>query len=111
MRKAGEEVVSKAKNLEGFDSSVLTSDSAYELAKLIYKLPDVIVESADKYEPSVVTRHIVDIAQAFNRFYQHERILVDDENELLSKLALVISAKAAIKNGLALLGMHAPEKM
>lgn len=111
LRKAGEEVVSKAKNLEGFDSSVLTSDSAYELAKLIYKLPDVIVESADKYEPSVVTRHIVDIAQAFNRFYQHERILVDDENELLSKLALVISAKAAIKNGLALLGMHAPEKM
>lgn len=111
LRKAGEEAVSKAKKLENFDSQVLTSDSAYELAKLIYKLPDVIVEAAGKYEPSVVTRHIVDIAQAFNRFYQHERILVEDEKELLSKLALVIVAKTAIKNGLALLGMHAPEKM
>lgn len=111
LRKAGEEAVSKAKKLENFDSQVLTSDSAYELAKLIYKLPDVIVEAAGKYEPSVVTRHIVDIAQAFNRFYQHERILVEDEKELLSKLALVIAAKTAIKNGLALLGMHAPEKM
>ena len=111
LRKAGEEAVSKAEKLENFDPQVLTSDSAYELAKLIYKLPDVIVEAAGKYEPSVVTRHIVDIAQAFNRFYQHERILVEDEKELLSKLALVIAAKTAIKNGLALLGMHAPEKM
>lgn len=111
LRKAGEEAVSKAEKLENFDPQVLTSDSTYELAKLIYKLPDVIVEAAGKYEPSVVTRHIVDIAQAFNRFYQHERILVEDEKELLSKLALVIAAKTAIKNGLALLGMHAPEKM
>lgn len=111
LRKAGDEAVKKAMNLEGFDASILTSDSAYELAKLIYKLPAVVVEAAEKYEPSIVTRHVVDIAQAFNRFYQNERIVVEDEAELLSKLSLVIAAKTAIKNGLALLGMQAPEKM
>ena len=56
----------------------------------------------------MLTRHIVDIAQAFNRFYHDEHILVDDEREKASKLALVTAAKTAIRNGLALLGMEAP---
>ena len=53
----------------------------------------------------------MDIAQSFNRFYHDEHILVDDEEEKVNKLALVIAAKTAIKNGLALLGMQAPERM
>ena len=84
---------------------------AYELAKLIYKFPQVVVEAGEKYEPSIVTRHIVDLAQSFNRFYHDEHILVDNEEEKVAKLALVIAAKTAIKNGLALLGMQAPERM
>ena len=47
----------------------------------------VIIDAGEKYEPSVLTRHIVDIAQAFNRFYHDEHILVDDEREKVSKLA------------------------
>ncbi len=111
MRKAGEEMTAKAEKLEGFDSSLICSDSAYELAKLIYRMPEVIQEAADKYEPSVITRHIIDIAQAFNRFYQSERIVTDDEAATVSRLALVICAKTAISNGLALLGIQAPERM
>lgn len=111
LRKAGEKAAEKARNLDGFDAEILTSDSAYELAKLIHRLPDVVFDAADKYEPSVITRHIVDIAQAFNRFYQSERIITDKENEMLTKLALVESAKTAIKSGLKLLGIEAPERM
>lgn len=111
MRKAGEEMTAKAEKLEGFDSSLICSDSAYELAKLIYRMPEVIQEAADKYEPSVITRHIIDIAQAFNRFYQSERIVTDDEAATVSRLALVICAKTVISNGLALLGIQAPERM
>ena len=55
--------------------------------------------------------HIVDLAQAFNRFYHDEHILVDNEEEKTAKLAMVIAAKTAIRNGLALLGMEAPERM
>ncbi|MDO5415195.1 MAG: arginine--tRNA ligase [Bacillota bacterium] len=109
LRNAGEEVAAKA--CEGFDPQYITGESAHKLIKLIYDLPDVIVEAGEKYEPSIVTRHIVDIAQGFNKFYHDEHILVDNEDEKIAKVALVMAAKAAIKNGLGLLGMNAPEKM
>ena len=111
LRKAGEAIVKKAAALEGVDFQYLCSESAYELAKLLYKFPAVIVDAGEKYEPSIVTRHIVDMAQGFNRFYHDEHILTDNEEEQVAKVALVIAAKDAIKNGLALLGMKAPERM
>ena len=74
-------------------------------------IPQVVIEAGEKYEPSIVTRHIVSVAQAFNKFYHDEQILVDSEDEKLAKLALVISAGLTIKNGLALLGIQAPERM
>lgn len=110
IRNAGKDLEEKVKNIE-IDAQYLKSDSAYALVKLIYSLPDVIVEAGDKYEPSILTRHIVKIAQAFNKFYHDEHILVDDENEKLAKLALVVATKHALKNGLGLLGMKAPERM
>ena len=89
----------------------LISRSAYELAKIIYRMPDIIIEAADKYEPSVIARHVVDVAQAFNKFYQDEYILVDNEEERQAKLGLVLAAKTTIRNGLKLLGVEAPERM
>jgi arginyl-tRNA synthetase len=59
----------------------------------------------------MVTRHLVDIAQAFNKFYHDEHILVDDENERRAKLALVAASKTVIANALGLLGISAPERM
>lgn len=110
IRNAGADLEAKAKKLE-IDAKYLTSDSAYALVKLLYTFPDAIVEAGEKYEPSIVTRHIVRIAQAFNKFYHDEHILVEDENEKVAKLALVIATKNALKNGLGLLGMKAPERM
>ena len=74
-------------------------------------MPAVIAEAGEKYEPSVVTRHIVDIAQAYNRFYHDEHILVENEDEKTAKVALVLATKNVIASGLALLGMKAPERM
>ena len=51
------------------------------------------------------------MAQAFNKFYHDEHILVDDEDEKVAKVALVMAARTAIRNGLGLLGMKAPERM
>lgn len=109
LRNAGEDVVAKAK--EGFDPSYLTSESAHALTSLLYRFPDVVLEAGEKYEPSIVTRHLVDIAQAFNKFYHDEHILVDNEEEKVAKVAMVIAAQTAIRNGLDLLCMKAPEKM
>lgn len=111
LRRAGEDAVAKAKALENIDYKYLTSESAYDLAKLLYKFPAVVLDAGEKYEPSIVTRHIVDLAQGFNKFYHDEHILTDNEDEKVAKVALVLAAKEAIKNGLALLGMGAPERM
>ncbi len=111
LRKAGKDMVSKAKNLDNIDYEKLTSNTMYELAKLIHNMPEVIKEAADRYEPSVITRHVVKIAQGFNRFYNEERILQGDATGTVSRLTLVIATKNAIKNGLALLGIKAPERM
>ena len=107
LRNAGDD----ANDLSGFDPSYITGEAAYTLAKEIYALRDVIIEAGEKYEPSILTRHIVDMAQAFNKFYHDEHILTDDKDERKAKLALVVAAKTAIKNGLRLLGMEAPERM
>ena len=110
LRKAEDAGVDTSK-LGNIDPAYLGSDSAYTLAKLIYRVPEVVVEAAEKYEPSIVTRHLVDIAQSFNKFYHDEHILVDDEAERNSKLALVKASKTVIANCLALLGIAAPERM
>lgn len=96
---------------ETANTDYIIGDSAYELAKLIYRFPDVIVEAGEKYEPSIVTRQIVNIAQSFNKFYHDEHILVANEEEKKAKLLLTYAAKQTIQNGLKLLGIEAPERM
>ena len=109
LRNAGNDVIAKAK--QGFDAGYLTSESAHALSMLLYSFPAVIEEAGEKYEPSIVTRHLIDIAQAFNKFYHDEHILTENEEEKVAKVAMVIAARAAIRNGLDILCMKAPEKM
>ena len=112
LRKAGEDIVAKAQDPKNVDFALLSkSDSAYELTKLIYAFPGVVEQAGEKYEPSIITRHIIDIAQCFNKFYHDEHIIVDDEVEKTSKIAFVIATKRVIATGIGLLGMKAPERM
>lgn len=96
---------------ENINYDYINGETAYELCKLIYRFPEVVIDAAEKYEPSIVTRHIVDIAQAFNKYYHDEHILVDDPEEQKAKLLLVYATKQTIKNGLGLLGIESPERM
>lgn len=111
LRNGGESTNQVINAAEKANIDFISGDSAYELAKLIYRFPEIVQEAGEKYEPSIVTRHIVDIAQGFNKFYHDEHILVADEEEKKAKLLLVYAAKQTIQNGLKLLGMEAPERM
>jgi len=93
------------------DYSYIESDAAFALARLIHSFPGSVLLASERYEPSYVTRHIVDVAQAFNRFYHDETVLVENEDERDARLALVYAAKQVIGIGLSLLGIEAPEKM
>jgi len=93
------------------DYSASGSDIAFALVKLIGALPDAIKEAGDKYEPSILTRYVTDIAQAFSVFYHNEPILPLAGDERTVRLAITAATKQAIKNGLNLLGVSAPERM
>ena len=111
LRNAGESADAVLNGTAKPDMKYITGEAAYELVKAIASFPEVVQDAAAKYEPSVVTRHIIDVAQFFNKFYHDEHILVDNEEEKQAKLALVYAAKQTIANGLALLGIAAPERM
>lgn len=91
--------------------SYLGGESASALIRLLYRFPEAVARAGEGYEPSEVTRYIVDVAQSFNKFYHDEHILTEDIEEREAKLLLTFAAKQTIKNGLALLGIKAPEKM
>ena len=93
------------------DWSALTDDEAQSLLRLISRFPDVILEAADKYEPSMVTRAVTDIAQAFNKYYYEHRILDGDPAQAAARLALTDAVRNVIKTGLYLIGIEAPERM
>lgn len=110
IRNASTNDMDKVKNCN-IECKYINSDSAKNLIKLIYRIPEVIIDSAYKDEPSILTRHTIDVAQAFNKFYHDEHILVDDEYERCAKLALVETSRIAIANCLKLIGIEAPERM
>lgn len=109
LRKAGFD--SSAVNLADIKAEYISSESAYSLIKLIYQIPRVIIDATEKYEPSILTRHLVDVAQSFNKFYHDEHILVENDEERNAKLALVAASKKAISECLAILGIKSPERM
>lgn len=93
------------------DYSLLESEEELTIIKLLYQFPDVVLNSANKYEPSIVTRHLTELAKAFNRFYHNCPILNVDEDLKDARLMLVYATKTVLKTGLRLLGIEAPDKM
>jgi len=106
-------VLRKAPDLAGIapDWGALTDDEAQALLRLISRFPEVIQEAADKYEPSMVTRAVTDIAQAYNKYYYEHRILDGEEAGIAARVALTDAARQVIKTGLWLIGIEAPERM
>ena len=93
------------------DYSLLVEDDEINIIRLLYKFPDIVIDAMEKLEPSYITRHITEIAKAFNKFYNSCPILTVDEELKNARLMLVFAAKTTIKTGLGLLGMEAPNRM
>ena len=100
-----------APDMAKVDFSALTDDASVDVIKMLESYPAKIREAASRYEPSVVARYLVDLAQAFNKFYHDNVILCDDERLRNARLAAVDAVRMVLKSGLALLGIKAPERM
>ena len=88
----------------------LNDPESWEIIKLLQDFGRVVKRAADNYEPSLIAKYAISLAQAFNKYYAHTRIL-DESPERDSRLALSYSTAVVLKEALHLLGVEAPEKM
>ena len=93
------------------DLSPLQSQQAQALMLLLAKYPDMLTAAAEDFAPHDVTFYLRELAACYHSYYDAERILVDDEALRLARLALVAASAQVLRNGLAVLGVSAPEKM
>ena len=93
-----------------FEISGLLPQEA-EVVKSIAAFPQAVKDAAEKYEPSIVARYAVDLAQKFNKFYFDCKILTAEGDKKNFRLALTAAALTALKNSLTLLGIGVPDKM
>jgi arginyl-tRNA synthetase len=109
----GKSIIRKAGEIAAeVDYSRLNTKEEFELVKLLESFQKSILLSIDKLEPSIVTRHIIEIAKAFNKFYNSHSILNSEDDQLKStRLKMVEATCQVINNGLSLLGIEVVEKM
>ena len=88
----------------------LNNPESWEIIKLLQDFGRVVKRAANNYEPSLIAKYAISLAQAFNKYYAHTRIL-DESPERDSRLALSYSTAVVLKEALRLLGVEAPEKM
>lgn len=93
------------------DYNQLLDEEAIALLKEINRFPQVVLDAAEKYEPSVVARFAMDVAQAFSRFYNACRVNVEDEAIRNARVKLVSLTKTTLRDALDLLGISCPEQM
>ena len=88
----------------------LDDAESWEIVKLIQDFPRIIKRAADNFEPSIVAKFAINLAQSFNKYYAHTRIL-DESPERDSRLALSYATATVLKEALRLLGVEAPNEM
>lgn len=88
----------------------LSDRYSWEVVKLLQEYPDTISRAYEKFEPSVIAKHAIHLAQAFNKYYANSKVLADDA-EKPARLALVQAVATILKEDLRLLGVEAPDEM
>lgn len=105
-RKAGYE---KLQNIK-FEN--LSDEYSIEMATILARFPEVVLNAGERYEPSVISRYLIDLAQGFNRFYHNNPVLNDNNKELQdARLAVCVATKTVIESGMTLLGIQCPDRM
>ena len=88
----------------------MNDPESWEIIKLLQDFSRIVKRAAENYDPSLIAKYAISLAQAFNKYYAHTRIL-DESPERESRLALSYSTAVVLKEALRLLGVQAPEKM
>ncbi len=109
-------ILSKASDFKAFEAgdagNVTVSDEEYELIKTLGLFPERVAAALREYEPSIITRYILDVATAFNRFYHNEKILgAENASERSFRIALTAATKTVLGNAFDLICIKRTEKI
>ncbi|KKL08721.1 hypothetical protein LCGC14_2573030, partial [marine sediment metagenome] len=107
-------LLKKYKNTHGpveFSDDLTFSDEGYQVAVLINSFEDSVLRASSEFEPSIISRYLLELASDFNSYYNTHRVITDDKLLSLSRALLVYGVKSVLKTGLELLGLTAVEKM
>lgn len=99
------------KTIDEIDVSVLTDKESLEVIKKIYEFNNVIENSVDKDEPSLLARYLLELAKNYSTFYNNNKILVEDTKIKDARVFLTYSVGLVLKIGMKLLGIEMPDKM
>jgi len=102
---------SNTKIREDIDFSKLNDEESIDVVRLLSKFPETVIISADKNEPSIISRYLIELTKSFSRFYNEHQIICDDETTKYARLLLTKLVGIVIKNGLNILGIETPKKM
>lgn len=98
-------------DINTIEFDLLKEKEEIELVKVLSKVKEVIKQAANEYEPSVITRYVIDIASLFSTYYNAHHIIVEDVKLMNARLALVYATGMIIKECLGILGIKCPDKM
>ena len=107
LRKTGPQAARYSKEA----ASLLVKEEETVLLKTLAQLPEKVIAAAETYRPSVLARYLIDVAREFNRFYHNCPVLGSAGELKHGRLILINATRQVIANGLALLGIEAPEEM
>ena len=97
--------------LELFDEKHFNEDHYFNILKKLAQFPQIIKRSIDQYQPSVVAKYLISLAQEFNHFYGRQRIIVEDNNHFNTNLALIAAVRETLNEGMRILGIKALNEM
>ena len=100
-----------ASTLKSVDLSALTSKYESDLLRALANFPELLRDAARELAPHLVCVYLSDLAAKLHSYYNAEKFLVDDENLKHARLSLILATRQILKNGLAVVGVSAPEKM
>ncbi len=100
-----------SKNPKKLDVLLPANWGTTEVEKILYKFPEVVKYSTERFEPHHIANYLIELARAFNAFYGNTKIVDKDDPASLYKIALTESFSIVMKDGLWLLGIKVPEKM
>jgi arginyl-tRNA synthetase len=99
-------------SLAGADLGLLASPHEATLAQKLAEFPELVARAATEFAPHLLTYYMHDeVAATLHTYYNAERFLVEDEGLKHARLALVAATRQVLANGLAILGVSAPERM